>query len=191
MIVIAVAALIIVLVLVAAPALQRNARNTQRRNDIGAIRGQLTTVFTNNNNTYPDNTTFDSDVLAQVEQAVYKDEDSETHPLLAAGTSSENKVYYVDVGRQIVGTTDANTDALVNTEIVKVIYPGPDELHIIVGIKCSLDVLTGSGTPAAGNLDVGDSNIYVAADVEIATLKTVAFIYQLEGETKPRCEDNA
>ncbi len=53
MIVIGIGALIIVLVLVAAPALQRNARNTQRRNDVNSIKAQLLTVTNNANGVYP------------------------------------------------------------------------------------------------------------------------------------------
>ena len=233
MIVIAVAALIIVLVLVAAPALQRNARNTQRRNDIGAIRGQLTTVFTNNNNEYPDLNVFASDVLAQVEQAIYKgdaggsvvgaatcigndatspgnyttaaalaDQTGCTAAVTAPDTAAmwtgststpslpsetaENKIYYI-VDRKLDGMM-ATAPADVDTDIENYVLPGADELHIIVGVKCERSPFA-NGTSGIGQM--GAMHQYTAADIETSTLKTVSFVYQLEGETKARCEDNA
>ena len=72
MIVIGIGALIIVLVLVAAPALQRNARNTQRRNDVNSLKAQLLTVTNNANGVYPDLNKFNTDVLAQIKPSIYK-----------------------------------------------------------------------------------------------------------------------
>ena len=239
MIVIAVAALIIVLVLVAAPALQRNARNTQRRNDIGAIRGQLTTVANNNNNDYPELSTFSGDVLAQIDQAIYQSGNSTAtvvgaascvdsagtpasvplsdtnadsiidatdctalamaSPYTAPGvftaatstpslptTTGENQIYYI-ADRKLNGTS-ATASAAIDTDIVSYVLPGPDELHIIVGVACEQNVLT-NGT---SNIDQsGSAYQYTANDLKPSTLKVAAFIYQLEGETAARCEDNA
>ena len=184
MIVIAVAALIIVLVLVAAPALQRNARNTQRRNDIGAIRGQLTTVFTNNNNTYPTPARFKTDVADQVEQAIYKDS---AVPALLVGTASENKIYYSERFHVAPGGTTAPTEMEFDTGLGNAAYPAPDELYIVVGASCAKNTL---GAAASANA-LGDSTKFDPADLSFATRKTASFIYQLEGETQARCEDNA
>jgi len=49
MIVLAIAGLILLIVFLAIPALQRNSRNTQRSNDVGALVGAIS-EFTNNNN---------------------------------------------------------------------------------------------------------------------------------------------
>ena len=205
MIVIAVAALIIVLVLVAAPALQRNARNTQRRNDIGAIKGQLTTVFNNNNNTYPSHAILETDVLAQVEQAVYQSDvvtnsscstataltEADCLALTPPGTwtagainafptiSSENEIYYTN---DRFGDT---TEATLDSTLTAITYPGPDELHIIVGAQCANPQMVG------GNTTVEKSAMFDNADLTLATLKVVSLIYQLEGETTARCEDTA
>jgi prepilin-type N-terminal cleavage/methylation domain-containing protein len=48
LIVLAIAGLILLIVFLAVPALQRNSRNTQRKTDIGRIGGAATTVVANN-----------------------------------------------------------------------------------------------------------------------------------------------
>ena len=53
MIVLAVAGLIMLIVFLAVPALQRSSRNTQRKNDAGNIVTAITTYTTNNNGTLP------------------------------------------------------------------------------------------------------------------------------------------
>jgi prepilin-type N-terminal cleavage/methylation domain-containing protein len=50
MIVLAIAGLILLIVFLAVPALQRNSRNTQRKNDVGRVGSAATTVAANNNN---------------------------------------------------------------------------------------------------------------------------------------------
>lgn len=53
LIVLAIAGLILLIVFLAVPALQRNSRNTQRKNDIGRIGGASTEFVSNNNGTLP------------------------------------------------------------------------------------------------------------------------------------------
>ena len=211
MIVVAVAALIIVLVLVAAPALQRNARNSQRRNDIGAIRGQLTTVQNNNNATLPELAAFNTDVLFQIDQAIYKEDgvagtagtlgtcpvgETPDHALmtcsgggtytpgtpgtpgslglLPTGVNLEDTVYYVK-------------NISVEADFVGKTLPDPASLHVIGGVKCEPT----TGQMNTGNASVGDSaGQYVAGDLELTSDSVVAIVYQLEGETTARCEDN-
>ncbi len=57
LIVLAIAGLIVLIVFLAVPALQRNSRNTQRKNDVGAIGGALTEFVNNNNGAIPANCT--------------------------------------------------------------------------------------------------------------------------------------
>jgi prepilin-type N-terminal cleavage/methylation domain-containing protein len=49
MIVLAIAGLILLIVFLAVPALQRNSRNTQRKSDVGRIGSAVTTVISNSN----------------------------------------------------------------------------------------------------------------------------------------------
>lgn len=53
LIVLAIAGLIVLIVFLAVPALQRNSRNTQRKNDVSAIGGALTEYVNNNNGSIP------------------------------------------------------------------------------------------------------------------------------------------
>ena len=53
LIVMAIAGLILLIVFLAVPALQRNSRNTQRRNDVAGILGAVTEFANNNNGTLP------------------------------------------------------------------------------------------------------------------------------------------
>lgn len=54
LIVLAIAGLIILIVFLAVPALQRNSRNTQRKNDISALLGAVSEHISNNSGTLPD-----------------------------------------------------------------------------------------------------------------------------------------
>lgn len=53
LIVLAIAGLILLIVFLAVPALQRNSRNTQRRNDVAQILGAVTEYTNNNNGSLP------------------------------------------------------------------------------------------------------------------------------------------
>lgn len=55
LIVLAIAGLIMLIVFLAVPALQRNSRNTQRRNDIASLLGAYSEEINNNNGTVPGN----------------------------------------------------------------------------------------------------------------------------------------
>jgi prepilin-type N-terminal cleavage/methylation domain-containing protein len=57
MIVLAIAGLILLIVFLAVPALQRSSRNTERKTDVGRIGSASTTVLSNNNNVLTDLTT--------------------------------------------------------------------------------------------------------------------------------------
>lgn len=56
MIVLAIAGLIMLIVFLAVPALQRSARNTQRKNDVAAISGAIANYIDNNGGTLPGST---------------------------------------------------------------------------------------------------------------------------------------
>ena len=207
MIVIGIGALIIVLVLVAAPALSRSSRNTQRRNDIGSIKGQLLIVTNNANNEYPSLTKFNSDVLAQIKPSIYKAgaagntvaTPAHCTPASAGATSSDCADGTIGspaaVGTWVAATTTGALQAkagelkiayLSALPIIKnYAFPGPDELHIFVGASCGSSELSG------GNTKIGQANLYVDTDLTKTSQRHVAFVYQLEGQEKAQCEDNA
>src|ERR1700694_4439318 len=62
LIVLAIAGLILLIVFLAVPALQRNARNTQRKNDVAAVLGGISDFVNNNAGTLPNKCTGTSPV---------------------------------------------------------------------------------------------------------------------------------
>jgi prepilin-type N-terminal cleavage/methylation domain-containing protein len=58
MIVLAIAGLILLIVFLAVPALQRNSRNTQRKNDVAALLAGVSEFVNNNNGTLPTSAAF-------------------------------------------------------------------------------------------------------------------------------------
>lgn len=68
LIVLAIAGLILLIVFLAVPALQRNSRNTQRKNDVSSILGGINEFISNNNGTLP---TTGAQVLANVNPGYY------------------------------------------------------------------------------------------------------------------------
>ncbi len=87
--------------------------------------------------------------------------------------SSPNTVYYIKP------TTPAVIAATAN-------LPTPDSIHILAGLKCGATALPDPG--AVNN----DSTVkYGGADTDVANSRVFAIIFQLEGETQPRCEDNS
>ena len=80
MIVLAIAGLILLIVFLAIPALQRNSRNTQRKNDVAAILAAVSEYANNNNGTLPATC-------------------SGTNPItVGAATTSQAKVGYYNLG---------------------------------------------------------------------------------------------
>src|ERR1700683_3225791 len=53
MIVLAIAGLILLIVFLAVPALQRSSRNTQRKNDVAQVESSISNYVSNNNGTLP------------------------------------------------------------------------------------------------------------------------------------------
>ncbi len=91
LIVLAIAGLILLIVFLAVPALQRNSRNTQRKNDVAALMGSITEYSTNNNGLVPSSANQPTNTGGTVTWVV-------TAP---ATVSSQAKVGYYNAG---VGT---------------------------------------------------------------------------------------
>lgn len=99
MIVLVIAAVILLMVFLAVPALQRNSRNTQRKNDVANVLAAVSEYSSNNNGQLPsDQTEFDNKVMTNVKLGYY--DDSEVHwndpgTLLTSGaiTNGESDLY--------------------------------------------------------------------------------------------------
>lgn len=76
MIVLVIAAVILLIVFLAVPALQRNSRNTQRKNDAANILAAVNEYASNNNGKLPNATQFNDDVKPNFNTGFY-DKDTE------------------------------------------------------------------------------------------------------------------
>jgi prepilin-type N-terminal cleavage/methylation domain-containing protein len=116
LIVLAIAGLIMLVVFLAVPALQRNARNTQRSNDVASILGAVSEFTNNNNGLAPDTATVAGGTLT----------------LTNAATSGANSVttklgYYKNSGNvSISGSAAGTTGTNATTTDTVVLFNGAD-----------------------------------------------------------------
>jgi prepilin-type N-terminal cleavage/methylation domain-containing protein len=71
LIVLAIAGLILLIVFLAVPALQRNSRNTQRKNDVAAILGAVNEWTNNNNGQVPTTAAQQAEAVANANLGIY------------------------------------------------------------------------------------------------------------------------
>ena len=127
LIVLAIAGLIMLIVFLAVPALQRNARNNQRNRDVSALLGGMSEFVNNNNGTLPTGGTFSAGTTATI------------------GTSGTNTVpvslsYY-----------DGSKISIVDGSAAAVSNPNSNEKVIIVtGATCSSTVGDSAVGPSRG-----------------------------------------
>lgn len=92
MIVLVIAAVILLIVFLAVPALQRNSRNTQRKNDVANLLAGISEFAANHNGQLPDADEFTDDVLPNVNLGFYEDSEvnwSTTPPITSNHISPE------------------------------------------------------------------------------------------------------
>jgi prepilin-type N-terminal cleavage/methylation domain-containing protein len=106
LIVLAIAGLILLIVFIAVPALQRNARNTSRRNDISAILGAASEYANNNNGTLPTSTAFGNGKHAYFQPLTTSQMDI---PMGYYDSNTSGATFTTATGDQTNGT---NTDSL-------------------------------------------------------------------------------
>ncbi|HLC91518.1 MAG TPA: prepilin-type N-terminal cleavage/methylation domain-containing protein [Candidatus Saccharimonadales bacterium] len=125
LIVLAIAALILLIVFLAVPALQRNSRNTQRKNDVGAILAGYNDYITNNNGALP--------VTPVVcTSNPYKFVGGGTCAAPTGGVASEFNMGYYTAGPDIV----AGGQSALTTDIARV----------VTGAKCGANGATVPGS---------------------------------------------
>ncbi|MCA9342578.1 type II secretion system protein [Candidatus Saccharibacteria bacterium] len=120
LIVLAIAGLIILIVFLAVPALQRNSRNTQRRNDVSAILGSIQ-EFSNNNGGDLPTATDKSTVLANAERGIYEDDAaisiSGSVPTAPADASTQLETVDIITGGTCSSPTTATTTGASSREV--------------------------------------------------------------------------
>ncbi len=142
LIVLAIAGLILLIVFLAVPALQRNSRNTQRKNDVAAILGGVTEYANNNAGELPGD--WDGG------NSLWRKDSSAT-----AGTSVKLGHYTgTDVTYKVATPTQTNAN-------------DPDKVLVVKGAKCNgSDSEAGSGRQVAAlySVESGSSNTPVCQD---------------------------
>lgn len=129
MIVLAIAGLIMVIVFLAVPALKRNARNTQRKNDTANILGGLNEYVNNNNGSLP------------------PDQNTFTAQLFSSGSNCSNTT-----GNVHLGYYDCNNITYTYNSSVPGSAPSPspsvDKVYIYSGLACDNNSPTTTGASA-------------------------------------------
>ena len=173
MIVLAIAGLILAIVFIAVPALQRNARDTQRRADISAIQGAIATYSGNNNGATPTTTAEITEAITGINLGFY----DETIP--AVTNIPVAKTLVISAARDRSGTI-ANPALLTNVQSEVLI----DGAVLIPEGECLASL---SGTPVAKGtaITVGFANL-----IEHGSVRSYALVYALESDLNIVCVDN-
>ena len=176
MIVLAIAGLILAVVFVAVPALQRNQRNNARRNDVAYIKAQLNQLVANAGNRVPTSPSQIGGILKVGELNYLGKNGMEADDLKTATTEiiTQGTVYYStdgSVGHAAgaetgIGTTD--TDIVV----------------LLANKSCDKDII--GDTTANTNNGV---NLKGYTFGTASASRNIAVIYTLEGDTNTYCED--
>lgn len=135
MIVLAIAGLIMLIVFLAVPALQRTSRNTQRKNDAGNILGAVGTYVSNNNGALPNSQGALNNLLQSIKLGYYN-------------TNGTVDVIYsktTPTPCTTVGTTSCPNSSYVNTE----------DVYFLPGFTCN-----SSNQPSANGSNRGYAVVY-------------------------------
>jgi|SRR5665213_716589 len=174
MIVLAIAGLILLIVFLAVPALQRTARNTQRKNDAAQISAAISSFVSNNGGALPTavgTTTSDVNSIA----------------LYCKGATPANVTATQDVTAS-TGCTATNN----NSENAKLGYYKPTDKNVFMASVAQSTIIPGasSSTPTANNIttesvtiDIGYGCNTTSTDVGTANSRSAAVLYVTEGGT--------
>lgn len=203
MIVLAIAGLILAIVFIAVPALQRNARNTQRRADLANLRAQMDTWTSNNGGKLPaDNATANMEsIIGSTGWSHYNGNEDEPALTTYDGTAISRAAASTTVGSTrlqgpaniLLATTSGEYTIIYGRDrtdatLVTLKLPNRQEIHVWGEMECSLAILTNGNDTDTGRLTA--TSIYNAADLDPSNARALAFVYQIEGEDNARCEDN-
>ncbi|MYB77290.1 MAG: type II secretion system protein [Chloroflexi bacterium] len=220
MIVLAIAGLVLAIVFIAVPALQRNSRNTQRRSDLANLRAQVQTWTSNNGGKIPNAATA-TDALADIVNSAGWGHYSGNGPHPLHSVMSRTSVttpancgsgVWTDAGSPPDGIVQASECNPMSSFVAAstVTTPG-DTPEYTIGYAFELDpgaapeflypdrqeihVFGGYACNKDilnGGNDTDDSgpSKYDINDLVDSNARAVAFVYQIEGEDNARCEDN-
>ena len=178
MIVLAIAGLILAVVFIAVPALQRNTRNTQRQSDLASLKAQFDTAVANNRNTVPSSAAiFQSQVASQINTNQFTATAVSAAPNYS--TANGNVLFYKNAHGAIEHATALNN-------VVK--NDRTNLLIVVAGAKCN----TGTGAATVFDTNTGANTALTIDDAMVVKdhKNIVAWIYKLEGEAFLRCNDD-
>ena len=150
MIVLVIAGLILLIVFLAIPALQRNARNTQRHNDVGAVATSINNFITDNNGLLPDTIT----VAASGGQLKVSNSAVATSTPVSDGKAgfytavsvvayAAAPTYGLAPSHNLLSSLFATAYAVASPPPVLV---GPDNLYVVTGASCSSSSAIAAGS---------------------------------------------
>ena len=148
-------------IFIGAPALQKNVRDTERRNDTSAIRSGIETYAANNNGQIPSNAT-------ELESALDGQLAFFERPIENGLGNGFYTVYITERTDAVPSSTDG--------------IAGLDTVHVFTGAKCVASSFLDS--PGFFYADGGGDFIYAASEGDYAIITT------LEVDDKVVCEDN-
>ena len=193
----AIAGLVLAIVFIAVPALQRNSRNTQRRSDLANLRAQFDTWTSNNNGKLPTTEAHMLSITGSTGWGHYNGNDDEPGFTLITANAGTGTAAATDT---TVGSTRpaGKASGTVAGEYVityaddkdpttAVVLPNRQEIHIWGQMACDADGILAAGNDADNGTTTGK---YAAGDILASNARAVAFVYQIEGEDNARCEDN-
>ena len=166
MIVLAIAGLILAVVFVAVPALQRNSRDTQRKVDVGNIRAGINTYASNNKGAIPDDVAKLTGAMSGIGLNFYSE------GIIGLLTSADGDKLKVSVNKRTATVPAASGDKT----------PTVDHMHLIAGVRC------GSSIPAPNTVygTAGGGNAF-----EVGSIRQYVILYVLEADpTTVVCENN-
>ena len=173
MIVLAIAGLILAIVFIAVPALQRNARDTQRRADISAIQGAIATYSGNNNGQTPTTPAQMIIALDGINLGFYD------QAMAAPATASSTPV----AKTLVVSAARTRSGALAEP---KVLDTAASELLIDGAVLIPEADCDGTGAP----VKTTDLKVGWPAILTHGSARSYAIVYALESDPNIICVDN-
>ena|SRR5665213_801907 len=148
MIVLVIAGLILLIVFLAIPALQRNARNTQRKNDVGAVATSINNFITDNNGLLPDTITVAAGGQLKVSNAAVastpvSDGKAGFYTAVTIVAFAAAPTYGLAPSHNLLSSLFATAYAAAAPPPVLV---GPDNLYVVSGASCSSSSAIAAGS---------------------------------------------
>ncbi len=168
--------------LLTAPALQRNSRNAQRRNDIGNLVDQTIIWQSNNNANPPEGENEWQRIVDALGWGWYGGDESSPALEIAKPTdpSGQFKIYV------ITNLDYADQDEL-DAALTDFYLPGWQEIHVWLGAECQSKKLAGGNDK---DQTTAANNKYDSGYMLVAPRRVTAYVYQLEGKESAHCEDH-